>query len=82
MLSTLVQLQIMLTKKSSNYKTSNQKNPEAIVVVIGCYAQISTSDVLDIEGVDIIIGNEGKDKIIELVEEYKKNEILLMQLLI
>lgn len=49
-----------------------KKNPEAIVVVIGCYAQISTSDVLDIEGVDIIIGNEGKDKIIELVEEYKK----------
>lgn len=51
------------------------KNPDAVIVVIGCYAQISTSDVLEIPGVDIIIGNEGKDKIIDLIQEYIQKRV-------
>ncbi len=40
-------------------------NPGAIVIVTGCYAQVSPEEVGRIEGVDFIIGNPEKDKILE-----------------
>lgn len=46
------------------------RNPDAVIAVTGCYAQTSTTEVLDIPGVDIVIGNQGRDKIVEYVEEY------------
>ncbi len=52
-------------------------NPMAVIVVMGCYSQISTTDILNIPGVDIIIGTEGKNKIYDYVEEflYSKEKI-------
>lgn len=50
-----------------------KKNPEAIVVVMGCYAQLAKDDIVAIDGVDIILGNDDKDKIYEIVEQYKKD---------
>lgn len=47
-----------------------KKNPSAVVAVTGCYAQTSAADVLDIPGVDIVIGNQGRDKIVDYVEEF------------
>ncbi|OEF96944.1 tRNA (N(6)-L-threonylcarbamoyladenosine(37)-C(2))-methylthiotransferase MtaB [Vulcanibacillus modesticaldus] len=47
-----------------------KRNPDAVIAVTGCYAQTSTSEVMDIPGVDIIIGNRGKEKLVEYVEEY------------
>ncbi|MFV9511015.1 tRNA (N(6)-L-threonylcarbamoyladenosine(37)-C(2))-methylthiotransferase MtaB [Tepidibacillus sp. LV47] len=49
-----------------------RKNPDAVVVVTGCYAQIAPGEVLDIPGVDIVVGNQGRDKIVEYVEEYRR----------
>jgi len=49
-----------------------KKNPEAVVAVTGCYAQTSPAEILDIPGVDIIIGNQGREKIVDYVEEYYK----------
>jgi len=46
------------------------RNPDAVIAVTGCYAQTSTTEVLDIPGVDIVIGNQGRDRIVEYVEEY------------
>ncbi len=36
----------------------------------GCYAQIAPGDILDIPGVDIVVGNQGREQIVEYVEEY------------
>lgn len=49
-------------------------NPSAVIVVMGCYSQISTPDILKIPGVDIIIGTEGKNKIYDYVEEFINNK--------
>ncbi len=43
-------------------------NPHAVVCVMGCYSQTS-DDVLDIPGVDIIVGNGNKLDILPLLEE-------------
>lgn len=49
-----------------------RKNPEAIVCVTGCYAQTSSAEVMDIPGVDIVVGTQDRAKLIGYIEEFKK----------
>jgi threonylcarbamoyladenosine tRNA methylthiotransferase MtaB len=44
-------------------------NPEALVVVAGCYPQTAPEEVAAITGVDLLIGNQDRPHIVELVEE-------------
>lgn len=45
-------------------------NPEAVIVVMGCYAQLKSEDITKIEGVDIVVGTQGREKIYDLVQEF------------
>ncbi|MRN55740.1 tRNA (N(6)-L-threonylcarbamoyladenosine(37)-C(2))-methylthiotransferase MtaB [Paenibacillus monticola] len=45
-----------------------RRNPEAIVAVTGCYAQTSPGEILDIPGVDLVIGNQDRDQIMTHVK--------------
>ncbi len=45
-----------------------RQNPNAIIVVCGCFAQNKKD--IEIEGVDIVLGNQGKSKIVEYVEQF------------
>lgn len=51
-----------------------RKNPEALIVVTGCYAQVMPKEVLDIEGVDIVIGTQGREKIFDYIEAYQREK--------
>lgn len=51
-----------------------KRNPEAVVAVTGCYAQTSPGEVLEIPGVDLIVGTTDRSRIVELVEEAAKAE--------
>ena len=55
-------------------REATKKNKDAIVVVMGCYSQVKYNEAKDIPGVSIVIGNNNKSEIIDLVEEYKKNK--------
>ncbi|MDX9870830.1 MAG: tRNA (N(6)-L-threonylcarbamoyladenosine(37)-C(2))-methylthiotransferase MtaB [Clostridia bacterium] len=44
-------------------------NPDALIAVTGCYAQVAPQEVEKIEGVHLVVGNPGKKRIVELVEE-------------
>lgn len=48
-----------------------RRNPEAIVAVTGCYAQTSPNEIAEIPGVDIIVGTQGRDKLIEYVDQIR-----------
>ena len=43
-------------------------NPYAIVVAVGCYAQIAGEGLLKDEAVDLVIGNDQKSRLPELIE--------------
>ena len=43
----------------------HRQNPEAIIAVTGCYAQMDPSAVAGIEGVSLVIGNQEKMRITE-----------------
>src|SRR3989344_7120557 len=47
-------------------------NPDAIILVTGCYAQVSPQEIADIEGVDYILGNPEKETILHYIREGKR----------
>ncbi len=56
-----------------------RNHPLSLVVVMGCYPQTAADEVRAIEGVDVIIGNQERGRIVELVEESllsKKSKVL------
>lgn len=48
-----------------------RKNPDAVVCVTGCYAQTSPAEIMDIPGVDIVIGTQDRVKLLPFIEEFK-----------
>lgn len=60
-------------KKSRNIiRKAIKNNPNSIIVVMGCYSQVRSDEISFISGVNIIIGNTNKSKVVDLVEEYIK----------
>lgn len=58
-------------KKSRQYIRRMKKvNPESVVAVTGCYAQIKPDEVAAVEGVDIVAGTNEKSLITDYVAEY------------
>lgn len=50
-----------------------RKNPDAIIAVTGCYAQTSPAEILDIPGVDLVVGTQDRDKLMDYVEQIQKD---------
>ncbi|MDQ7792287.1 MAG: tRNA (N(6)-L-threonylcarbamoyladenosine(37)-C(2))-methylthiotransferase MtaB [Clostridia bacterium] len=44
-------------------------NPDGIVVVTGCYAQVASEEVSAIEGVDLVVGTAGRESLVDAVED-------------
>ncbi|WP_026974888.1 tRNA (N(6)-L-threonylcarbamoyladenosine(37)-C(2))-methylthiotransferase MtaB [Alicyclobacillus contaminans] len=49
-------------------------NADATVVVTGCYAQIAPEEVAAIHGVDLVVGNDRKSQIVQLVEQVQREQ--------
>lgn len=61
-----------LSSRKSRQMASKAKRKDGIVVLAGCYAQeLTKSDKL--KNVDIVIGNEEKKQIVDIVERYIEN---------
>lgn len=48
-------------------------NPNAYIIVAGCYAQLSPDEIIKIDGVDAVLGNNEKFEIFSLIPEFNKN---------
>lgn len=52
-------------KKSRQYiSRAKRANKDAVVAVVGCYSQVSKEDVMQIPGVDVILGSRNKSDIV------------------
>ena len=49
---------------------ARKMNPDSIVVACGCYVQAKKDDIP--EGIDIVVGNNKKQNLIEALEEYER----------
>ena len=54
-------------------RRAKQINPEAILVIVGCYVQVGREELEKMEEVDLILGNNEKNNIVEYVENYQEN---------
>ena len=50
----------------------HRRNPNAIIAVTGCYAQLKPEDIAKIEGVNIVLGNNDKGDLYRRVEELRE----------
>ena len=46
-----------------------KQNPDAIIAVTGCYAQLKPAEIMAIEGVDLVVGADRKGDVFQLVSE-------------
>ncbi len=52
-----------------------RNNPNAFVIVTGCYAQLRPEQIAEIEGVDLVLGSSEKFKIKEYIQDVHKKEL-------
>ena len=45
----------------------HRRNPAAIIVVTGCYAQLKPQEIASIEGVDLVLSNNDKGELFRRV---------------
>ena len=65
-------------KSRQMLRRAKELNPDALIVACGCYVQVGKEQIEKIPEVDIVIGNNEKTKIVEIVEKYinKKHTIV------
>ncbi len=47
---------------------AHRRNPEALIVAVGCYAEVAKDAVSALPGVSLVLGTEGRKDIVRLVE--------------
>ncbi|MHA3044498.1 tRNA (N(6)-L-threonylcarbamoyladenosine(37)-C(2))-methylthiotransferase MtaB [Riemerella anatipestifer] len=53
-------------------KRAMKANPEGLVVIVGCYAQLKPEEISKIEGVDLVLGAKEKFNILSYLEDLEK----------
>ncbi len=57
------------SKSRKTTRHAVRKNENAVVVVMGCYAQVAPEELAKIDGVDIITGTKNRKEILQLVDQ-------------
>jgi len=55
-------------------KRANRANPDGLVIVIGCYAQLKPNEISEIDGVDLVLGAKEKFNILSYLDDLEKSE--------
>src|SRR5574344_482824 len=48
-------------------------SPEALIAVTGCYAQLKPQEILEIDGVDVVLGAQQKGDLLKIVSEIRQS---------
>jgi len=56
-------------KSRHQLRMAHNRNPDALLIAIGCYAQRAPQELSRIEGVSLVIGNDDKPHLLRLLEE-------------
>lgn len=52
---------------------AKKRNPQAVIAAVGCYVQAAEEALLEDSAVDIVVGNNKKSDIVELVTRFQEN---------
>lgn len=67
-------------KKSRNaIKKAAKLSPSALIVVVGCYAQLKPEEIAQIDGVDVVLCQKDKFNVLNYVKKLEKREHPIIQ---
>ncbi len=52
-----------------------RQNPDAVVCVTGCYAQTSSAEIMEIPGVDIVVGTQDRHKLLDYIQQFQDERL-------
>ena len=55
-------------------KRAMKANPDGLVVIVGCYAQLKPEEISKIEGVDLVLGAKEKFNILSYLDDVEKSQ--------
>ncbi|MCF8336291.1 MAG: tRNA (N(6)-L-threonylcarbamoyladenosine(37)-C(2))-methylthiotransferase MtaB [Bacteroidales bacterium] len=61
-------------KSKRAVRKARKLNPEAIIIAVGCYAQLHPEKIAAMKGVDIVLGNNEKFNILDYLDQYREKE--------
>lgn len=67
------------SKSRTAIRQFTRRNPEAITAVIGCYSQMGYKEISQIEGVDLIIGNQEKHNVLDYLGDSKNEKPVIIR---
>lgn len=68
----------MADKKSRQIlRRAKQINPNSILVIVGCYVQVGKKELEQIDEIDLVLGNNEKNDIVEYVKKYKEKQVIV-----
>ncbi|MEW5011192.1 MAG: tRNA (N(6)-L-threonylcarbamoyladenosine(37)-C(2))-methylthiotransferase MtaB [Cycloclasticus sp.] len=68
-LNTCAVTQSAVRKSRQLVRRTHTKNPNAKLVVSGCYATLNKDETLSLDGVDLLVNNQQKDQLVDLTIE-------------
>jgi threonylcarbamoyladenosine tRNA methylthiotransferase MtaB len=60
-------------KCRNTVRRAMRKNPHALIIVVGCYAQLKPKEIADIPGVDLVLGAAEKFRILDFIGGLEKS---------
>ena len=68
LVNTCTVTQISDKKSRQMLSQAHRRNPNALIVAVGCYSEVAREEVSNLEGVSLVIGTEGRDRIVEYTQ--------------
>lgn len=62
------------SKSRQMIRKAIRKNPQATVCAVGCYSQIAPQEIVDIEGIGVVLGTQHRSEIVDLVDQYQQTK--------
>ena len=67
-------------KSRQMLRKMKERNPNTIVVAVGCYAQVAKEELLKIPEIDLVLGNNEKVEIVKYVEKFLEENIKRLEI--
>ncbi|PCI22739.1 MAG: tRNA (N(6)-L-threonylcarbamoyladenosine(37)-C(2))-methylthiotransferase MtaB [Piscirickettsiaceae bacterium] len=75
-INTCAVTQNAVRKSRQLVRKAHKKNPKAKLVISGCYATLNENEATAIDGVDLLINNAQKDKLVELTLKQLNTDVM------
>ena len=63
-------------KSRQMIRRAKKTNPDAVIAVMGCYSQTAPDEVLDIDGVNLVLGTKDKKSVVQLISTLNNTDKL------